>query len=253
MMKTAQRYDRAPLQFNPAGGSRIPGRIMRNGLLTYRTADGGTQSEWTPRAVLADAADGFNGAAVTRAHPPAGVTPSNWQDVAVGVVLAPKIVRHSDGYEYVEGLLDITRQDANGAIEQESELSAGYRVVLDQTPGIVPAGEPDAGKPYDAKRVSITPNHVALLPKGRARAGKEARLLIDSIDGAEARLDSLGNQVAAALGETASAHPHAALIAELEKEQTDWRALNKNQAAEDAAFTAKLRELHGKDLPSLVR
>jgi hypothetical protein len=256
-MISVQRFDRAPLQFNPAGGSRVPGRIMRNGLLTYRTADGRTQVEWTPRAVLADAASGFNGAAVTRTHPPAGVTPSNWQDVAVGVVLSPKIVQHSDGYEYVEGLLDITRHDADKALDQgESELSAGYQVMLDLTPGIVPPGEPDAGKSYDVQRVSIAPNHVALLERGSGRAGREARLLLDAGD---LRLDANGNQLVQTQ-ELVRRHPGIAayeqrtsIMASLKEEHANWQAHERAGAGETEAFNAKLHGLHGRELPSLVK
>jgi hypothetical protein len=209
---------------------------------------------------------------VTREHPPAGVSPCNWQDVAVGVVLAPKMAKHSDGFEYVEGLLDITRQDASDAVTQgESELSAGYQVVLDPNPGVVPPGEPDAGKRYDAKRVSITPNHVAILGRGRARAGREARLLLDSIDDEDVlRLDADGDQIARnviaeiekSLGyreapkqawQQPGAHPHAEQIAALEKSRSDWQAYEKARAGETEAFNVKLRGLHGRELQGLVK
>src|SRR5690606_25499162 len=65
------------------------------------------------------------------------------------------------------------------------EFSAGYLSLLDPTPGVVPAGMPDAGKPYDVIQRRIRYNHVAFLPPGTGRAGPEVAI----------RLDSRGNQI----------------------------------------------------------
>jgi hypothetical protein len=91
-------------------------------------------------------------------------------------------VRFSDGF--VEVALVITDQDAIDAVQRgdAQEVSAGYRVDYDPTPGVTPNGES-----YDGIQRNIKVNHIALV--ARARAGREARLLLDSCDRNDAVAD----------------------------------------------------------------
>ena len=91
-------------------------------------------------------------------------------------------VRFSDGF--VEVALVITDQDAIDAVQRgdAQEVSAGYRVDYDPTPGVTPDGES-----YDGIQRNIKVNHIALV--ARARAGREARLLLDSCDRNDAVAD----------------------------------------------------------------
>lgn len=57
-----------------------------------------------------------------------------------------------------------------------AEISAGYQVEYDATPGVW------EGQPYDGVQRKITLNHVALLPVGAGRAGPEVGLRLDSAD-----------------------------------------------------------------------
>jgi hypothetical protein len=57
------------------------------------------------------------------------------------------------------------------------EVSPGYRLMLDPTPGTTPAGER-----YDAVQRQRVYNHVAIGPKGWARGGSEASLRVDGVE-----------------------------------------------------------------------
>jgi hypothetical protein len=57
------------------------------------------------------------------------------------------------------------------------ELSAGYTTTLVHEPGVTADGIQ-----YDARQTEIRGNHVAILPVGRGRAGREVRLRLDAAD-----------------------------------------------------------------------
>jgi len=81
-------------------------------------------------------------------------------------------------------LADVVIQDAAAIADVEarrlSDLSPGYTVELDHTPGVTPAGER-----YDVRRTRIVYDHIALLPPGGGRQGRTVAL----------RLDGAGNQI----------------------------------------------------------
>lgn len=99
------------------------------------------------------------------------VTASNWREVASGHVEHGR----EDG-DYVVG--PIVVQDGAKLPRLDSgdlgELSAGYRVDYDPTPGEF------RGQRYDGVQRNIRYNHVALLPPGTGRAGRECALRLDS-------------------------------------------------------------------------
>jgi hypothetical protein len=88
-------------------------------------------------------------------------------------------IRYNDGF--VEVALVVTDQDAIEKIKRKdaSEVSAGYKVDFDPTPGLTPEGEEYAGV-----QRNIRVNHIAIVPRGRA--GPEVRLLLDRMDAADA-------------------------------------------------------------------
>lgn len=158
----------------------VPARIARSGLQSY--AHGVAYrpvEEVTDAASLASIAH----VAVTVGHPPAGwVELSNWKDYAVGTVVGePRIVTadaadDGAGETFVEVDLHITdaaavRDVLNGKL---TELSSGYKYRQDDT-----RGEVD-GKSYHFVQREIRHNHQALLPTGGARAGRLAKVLLDS-------------------------------------------------------------------------
>ncbi len=192
-----QRYDSGRLSKageSPTGGARLVAHVSRTGVQVYKTADGKTRSEYrSPAEVFAPASlASFIGSALTIGHPPAGVNRKNYAKENTGTVIAPTQVKGDDGHEYVAALCDVNRDDAVSRADTGElvELSVGYRCDWDPTPGIVPAGEPQAGQHFDGQQRNIVVNHVAMLPEGRARAGRNAKFQTDS-----AELDADGNQL----------------------------------------------------------
>jgi len=174
----------------------LTARLARTGIQVYRNADGSERREYRPAESVfaADSLASFIGAILTIGHPPQGVTPQSFAADAAGVVISPSRTKAADGHEYIAALIDVARADALQQVDSGAlaELSAGYVCDFDPTPGVVPAGLPQAGERYDGIQRNIRANHVALLPTGGARAGREARLLLDSNE-----LDASGNQVLA--------------------------------------------------------
>lgn len=155
--------------------------------------DGSVRREYRPPEEVfhPDSLASFVGAALTIGHPDK-VTPKTWAKDSVGFVpTAPERTKLNDGHEYAATTVHVTRDDALTQVDDGDleELSAGYSADFDPTPG----KDPITGDTYDGVQRNIRLNHVALLPLGKARAGRNARLLTDQSD--ELRLDSDGNQI----------------------------------------------------------
>jgi hypothetical protein len=114
---------------------------------------------------------------VTYGHPPALLDSTNTKLYQTGY--SGSKVHYSDGF--VEVCLTITDADSIEKIKRgdATELSAGYKVDYDPTPGVTPNGEA-----YDGIQRNIRANHIAVVPQGRA--GPEVRLLLDRMDAADA-------------------------------------------------------------------
>jgi hypothetical protein len=163
-----------------AVGVRLDGVIAKSGVLAYRRADGTTIREYLPpdEAARADSLATLRDAPVTVQHPGGGtrmVTPATVRTDSVGHVSGEPRV---DAGRVVAALAiqeheAITRIDRGELVE----LSAGYGVMIDPTPGTTPEGER-----YDAIQRERVYNHVALLPRGAARAGSEASLRLDGVE-----------------------------------------------------------------------
>jgi hypothetical protein len=105
-----------------------------------------------PNAILS-----FAGKPVTDEHPPSKVTPDNWKQHSIGVVLHP---HQGDGRAENNDLLyaDLLIQDREAikdVLEGKREVSAGYDAEYEQL------------KPGEGKQHNIIGNHVALVAKGR--------------------------------------------------------------------------------------
>lgn len=171
------------LERTPTGGIRIGANVGRSGVLVYLRSDGSVRREYRSEAEafsarsLASIAD----AVVTVGHPPdALVTPRTVKTHQVGHVRGGA---RRDG-KMIAAELAVLEEGAIGQIASGdlSELSAGYTCRIDETPGTSPEGEA-----YDVAQCEIEYNHVALLPEGQARAGRDAKL---RFDGAEVRLEA---------------------------------------------------------------
>jgi hypothetical protein len=165
------RYDRVPIKATRTDTGYIVDTpvLTRTGVFVYRDPQGRERREYRPpEAVFAtDSLSGFKGIPVTDGHP-GKVTAKNARPHIVGSVM-------SEGRQDNQDLVaDVVIYDPAPVEAGKKELSVGYEVVLDETPGTTPDGER-----YDAIQTSIKPNHLALVFRGRAG---NARLNLDAAD-----------------------------------------------------------------------
>jgi hypothetical protein len=150
------------------GGIIVPGRIAKTGVLAYRNPDGSVRKEWRPadEVFREDSLRGLNGAPVTLVHE---MSPTN----RVGFVVHGSVRRDGD---HVMAELHISDPDTIRRIDagELAELSGGYVVEFDETPGTT-----DQGEHYDGTQRRITYDHVALLPPGTSRCGETCALRLD--------------------------------------------------------------------------
>ena len=179
-----RRYDAVKLDASRArrresdGALIVPGRFARSGLQSYRQTDGSEVIELRPPAAVIASAPAFEGLTVTDRHPGAFVSPANWAELARGHMSAPRVVEPTTDADdlWLEADLVISHGDLADAIErgQRSELSAGYYCEELDSPGEF------RGQAYHRVQDAIVPNHVAALGPGEARAGRGARMMLDS-------------------------------------------------------------------------
>lgn len=185
-----------PPRLGPAGSRIFNGIAARSCVLEY---DGGRRRELVTEDCLRGSDAALSRAPVTLRHPAQGeVTPETSSELTVGDV---GHAYTADGCQYV-GEVTIRRADALANLDagEVGELSVGYRVVLDETPGV----DPVHGA-YDAIQIARVPNHLALVPRGRA--GATARLRTDSTDHGDSMLPKLLALLAAAHVRTDGATP----------------------------------------------
>jgi hypothetical protein len=176
------RYDFAPItgsETTDEGYLRVWCRAARTGTQLYRRADGSQVREYRPPEEVSkpDSLSTFGMKPATWGHPPVLLDASNTKQFQVGY--SGSQVRYNDGF--VEVALVVTDADAIEKIQRKdaTEVSAGYKVDFDPTPGFTPEGEEYAGI-----QRNIRVNHIAIVPRGRA--GPEVRLLLDRMDAADA-------------------------------------------------------------------
>lgn len=151
-------------QEHPGGFLLLEGRAARPGVYTYRRADGSTFRELVEESVLhdPDTLASLGRAPVTLEHPETGrVDADNWQAVAVGDLDGSVEVERMGGFVRVR--LAVRRKDAIEDIRQRRrrELSCGYLVDVDTTPGVW------EGQAYDQRQTRRIYNHLAIVQAGR--------------------------------------------------------------------------------------
>lgn len=153
--------------------------FARTGIQVYDDGRGGLIREYRPDAEVFDGASlaSYELRPLTDLHPPGNVTTDTAKVLARGAVSAARA--HADG-RHVAGRLAVWDADLIAKFDQAEargdamQLSAGYTLDLDPTPGTTPDGER-----YDAIQRGIRINHVAAVPLGRAGS---ARVLTDAAD-----------------------------------------------------------------------
>jgi hypothetical protein len=184
-MSTAScRYDFSPIEkyeVTPEGYLRAWASIARTGIQLYTDADGSVRREYRPEEEVASPASlaSFAGKAVTAEHPPVLLDADNTKDYQVG--FSGTEVVYDNGF--VKAVMTITDQDAIDRIMRGDarEVSAGYRVNYDPTPGVT-----DSGEHYDGIQKEIVGNHIAVVRRGRA--GPQVKLHLDRQDAADPSL-----------------------------------------------------------------
>ncbi|MDR2043587.1 MAG: DUF2213 domain-containing protein [Clostridium sp.] len=165
------RLDSVPTKalFTPEGFLVDKPIVTSCGIFEYTNPDGTIRREFRlPEHVFApESLASYKGKPVIITHSAGLVTSDNAPDEVIGAMLSEGI---EDG-DSVRAEIVIHDTDAMKASGLK-ELSLGYHLTLDETPGEW------NGQPYDAIQTDIRINHLALVDK--ARAGEEARLNIDS-------------------------------------------------------------------------
>jgi hypothetical protein len=155
------------------GFAVVPARVTRSGVFVYTRADGGKVRELRhPAEVFAPGhLASLEHAPVTIGHPPAHVSPSNVRALEVGIASDAR----RDG-KFVSATLSVRDAAAIAKVERGElcELSLGYQLQIDPTPGEF------EGERYDQRQVDLRVNHIALLPPGGGRAGRDVCLRFDS-------------------------------------------------------------------------
>lgn len=165
------RYDKVEVraQRNDAGYILDSPILTRTGVFVYRNPDGTERREYRPPGVVfaPETLAAYRGLPITNGHP-GKVNSANVRQSLIGTVVSPG---RQDG---VNLMADIVIHDPTPVDEGKKELSVGYEVAFDETPGVSPEGER-----YDAIQISNKPNHLGLVHKGRAGT---ARLNLDAAD-----------------------------------------------------------------------
>ena len=162
------RYDRAPIKAsrNEDGFIHDTPVLTRTGVFVYHNADGSERREYRPpeEVFREGSLKAYKGLPITNGHP-GKVTSANAANHTVGTVLGEA---RQDGGNLIA---DIVIHNPAAVNAGNRELSVGYELDLDETPGTSPDGER-----YDAVQRNIRPNHLAIVKKGRAGV---ARLNMD--------------------------------------------------------------------------
>jgi uncharacterized protein len=197
------RFDRTG-----AGGVRVKANFSRTGIQVYKDAKGNEIREYRPadEVFSEDSIKSFSLTPVTIGHPKGGVNPLNAQKLTHGIIITADGREKIDKHEFVAGDLVLMTQHAIDGAERGDyvELSMGYTCELDFTPGVTEDGEA-----YHCVQRNIRANHVALLGKNEARAGKHAKLKLDgneAVDDEETTGDTMDpKEIAELLAKLAAA------------------------------------------------
>lgn len=166
------RYDRAPIKATktPEGFVQDSPILSRVGVFEYRQPDGTIRKEFRPPEEVfhADHLASIAGKPITDEHH-GRITSANARGKLIGATMSPGRA-DADNPDNLRG--DIVIHDAS-SLGTKRELSLGYTLDLDETPGEY------KGVRYDAIQRNIRVNHLALVSRGRAG---NARLNLDAAD-----------------------------------------------------------------------
>lgn len=188
MMNNVARFDRGSVKGDASvteeGYIKANAIVTRTGILVYQNPDGSVRRELRhPDDVWnEDSLQSMRMIPVTNGHPMEKlVNAENYKRLAIG--FTGETV-NKDGNYILSNFL-ITDKDGVDAVKVHGrkELSLGYTVDLLDEKGIY------EGQEYDARQTNIRYNHLAIVDS--ARAGKEARIALDSNDAVQINNDEV--------------------------------------------------------------
>ena len=173
-LKRVIRLDSVPMPrayFTPEGFLRDKPVLTTTGIFEYSNPDGSIRRELRlPEDVFdPESLKSFKGKPVCVSHDAGLIDKNNVAENQIGTILSEGERRGNDV------VADIIIHDTDAMKDAGfKELSLGYNLDLDETPGEW------NGQHYDARQKNIRVNHLALVRE--ARAGEQARLNMDSRD-----------------------------------------------------------------------
>jgi len=227
-----QRYDFAKINTLKTDEGFIVDKpiVGRIGIQIYQNKDGSIRRELRlPEHVFeADSLASFKGKPITSDHPGRKVTSKDVRQLSIGTVLSNG--QKDDSGNHVVTEIVIHDPEAMGS---NRELSLGYDVQLDETPGEW------NGEKYDAIQTNIRVNHLAVVFRGRAGV---ARLNVDGNEDFETETKPKGlDMPKVRLDNGIEYEAPAEVAAEVERLRGDAStartALAKAEAERDAAKT----------------
>lgn len=164
------RYDAVEVKarITPEGYIFDTPSLTRTGVFEYVNPDGSIRKEYRPESSVfhEDSLKAYKGLPITWKHQ--SYVNRDHTNAFIGSVL-------SEGRQDGENLTaEVVIYNPECIEKGDRELSLGYSLELDETPGVTPCGQR-----YDAIQTNIIPNHLAVVTKGRAGT---ARFNLDSID-----------------------------------------------------------------------
>lgn len=236
------RIDRAEIRSHQTsqGYLRADAWLTRSGVFLYQNPDGSTRREYRPESEVFDSAslDTLQLVSLTDDHPPVLLDSANTKTYTVGKV-GQDIER--DG-RWVRGTVQVDDASVQDKIRSgKAELSAGYTVDFEPTPGVTPDG-----LEYDGIQRNIRYNHLSVVDRGRASDGLEkAALKLDAAIQTKAvepetrqRTDGVKTVKVKINGEKFDVDPDVAEALAAEREIVQEK-MDKEAARADAAEEAK--------------
>lgn len=172
--------------------------FARDGVLEYRSPGGKKRREFRPPEENQKAIAEFGLASLTLEHPTGLVDESNGDRLRKGISLqTPRYVVVPGKGGFVTGQIAVMSRDAQDAVRRgdASEISAGYKCRIEETPGVWFNPATGQSERYDAIQRDIKVNHIALTRLGRA--GPSVKVL-GRFDSADLEDNDLAYQVDAA-------------------------------------------------------
>lgn len=167
--------DMSKARYTEEGWIRDEPVLTRAGIFEYREVNGSIRREFRPpeEVFSADSMNSLRGIPVTLGHPTKLVDAHN-PDRNIGCVI-------SEGRQDGNNMRGEIAIHNPGSMGDNKELSLGYRMKIDRTPGVW------NGQNYDVVQRNIRYNHLAVVKAGRAG---NARLRLDSEDNLQIETDN---------------------------------------------------------------